>query len=861
VVSSGAGTGIQVNTGSDVTKGRVEFILFALVLSCVVVAYYWPFLSGQKAFYLFDITYHWQPFCHFIGKALSHGRLPLWNPYSYCGMPQIAIVIPNIFFPLNWLYALMPFSQALALIMTTSQIVAGVGGYLLISSFGWGYRPAILAGVVLALSGYMFSLQTSQALPATAAWLPVVFWALRLIERNAGARAVPSLLLAAFATFMMVTSGSELFIAGLLLAGGYILGRWLVAVRNERPTAASKTAAWQALAMVIGILVAMPALTPALEWAQMSRRHAGLPVSEVLSWSATWYDLVCLTTWQPLGDLFLTTMADLRKVVVLAHPLPYVASSYVGPTVITLALWGACQGTRRWLMIGLLAISLIVVLGDQTPVMPFLANNFPQLGMVRYPVKLMFLPVFFLTLLAANGFKIALERQLSFSSQVISMFFWLAVMMAAVNLIAYSGDGFISQMIQNWRGPVLAKELFADAALHIGRAGLFAAGIGFLTCFIALIYVAFTIWPPLSLSAWLIGLTVVPLTMHAWIYSLHGTDPHYFKEPFMLKRLMDRLSAPTASTQGIKLPLRVAVLYGRPSVPAQDTALAYQLTRQLLAMEVPMDAGIDCTSAMTEVGLTADYHKLFWQALAKSSQAQQAEMALAPHPTDLPLWRFCQTTGTQYVLTQAFRFHGLVKRPFKELDTNLFEKAAEDSYVNIRIFKVKNPLPRAYFAPAVKWGTPHEAIVDHMIDAETSGFDPARLTILEHKPGEEKFTKVETSSDDLSRSQVHFVKDEPESVVVELTTPKPNFLILCDQYYPGWEARLDDGAEPVAIYRANAIARAVFVPEGSHTLRFTYRPRSLELGFALSLLGLAAAGCLIIWSLRSSPRPIQSGEQ
>ena len=64
-------------------------------------------------------------------------------------------------------------------------------------------------------------------------------------------------------------------------------------------------------------------------------------------------------------------------------------------------------------------------------------------------------------------------------------------------------------------------------------------------------------------------------------------------------------------------------------------------------------------------------------------------------------------------------------------------------------------------------------------------------------------------------------------------------LVLSDTYYPGWEADLD--GKPVEILRANGVMRAVAVPTGTHTVRFRYEPRSLQLGAAVSLSCLAGA--------------------
>jgi len=66
-------------------------------------------------------------------------------------------------------------------------------------------------------------------------------------------------------------------------------------------------------------------------------------------------------------------------------------------------------------------------------------------------------------------------------------------------------------------------------------------------------------------------------------------------------------------------------------------------------------------------------------------------------------------------------------------------------------------------------------------------------------------------------------------------------LVLSDQFYPGWRAKVD--GERVEIARADTALRAVCVPPGEHTVTFTYRPMTFYAGAAIS-----AAGWLL-WAL------------
>lgn len=61
-------------------------------------------------------------------------------------------------------------------------------------------------------------------------------------------------------------------------------------------------------------------------------------------------------------------------------------------------------------------------------------------------------------------------------------------------------------------------------------------------------------------------------------------------------------------------------------------------------------------------------------------------------------------------------------------------------------------------------------------------------------------------------------------------------VVLADQYFPGWEARVDGEATPIRA--ANVAMRAVAVPEGEHVLEFEYRPTGWRYGLLASLAGV-----------------------
>jgi len=64
-------------------------------------------------------------------------------------------------------------------------------------------------------------------------------------------------------------------------------------------------------------------------------------------------------------------------------------------------------------------------------------------------------------------------------------------------------------------------------------------------------------------------------------------------------------------------------------------------------------------------------------------------------------------------------------------------------------------------------------------------------------------------------------------------------VILTDNWFPGWTATVDGRTTPVL--QVDGAVRGVVVDAGEHEIRFRYRPWSVILGAAMSLIALAIA--------------------
>jgi hypothetical protein len=158
----------------------------------------------------------------------------------------------------------------------------------------------------------------------------------------------------------------------------------------------------------------------------------------------------------------------------------------------------------------------------------------------------------------------------------------------------------------------------------------------------------------------------------------------------------------------------------------------------------------------------------------------------------------------------------------------------------VRVYENDQAMPRARYVPRVGVRNDGEvlpALADRSLDlrreAIVSADDRARLS----GPGGDGTGTVE------------FVSDDPERIVLRVQATAPGFVLLADEYFPGWTATVN--GEPRAIVRANHAFRLVEVPAGTSEVVFVYRPRSVLIGGVITLL--AVIGCVVLWRRGRNP--------
>jgi hypothetical protein len=322
------------------------------------------------------------------------GQIPQWNPYLFGGLPYIAAMHGDIFYPTAWLRWIMPTDLAITWGMAVHFILAAYFMWCFGRALGLSWTGAMVAGVAYQLSGIV----ASQVSPGhdgklfVSALAPLAFLALLKAIRHS--RTAWFGWLAVIVGLCVLSPHYQMTYFLLIALGIWTL--YLVFLDPERTSALPPAVllGWAALAVVVGIGISALQVLPFLEYIPYSPRAAGGP--------NTGWEYVNLFAMPPEETMtailpeFNGILADYWG----RNPFK-LHTEYLGASVVLLALlaWGrddASRGERRVLRVlgGIAVLFLLLAFAGHTPFyrpwfefMPMM-KKLRAMGMVFYLVAL-----------------------------------------------------------------------------------------------------------------------------------------------------------------------------------------------------------------------------------------------------------------------------------------------------------------------------------------------------------------------------------------------------------------------------------------------------------------------------------------
>jgi hypothetical protein len=196
----------------------------------------------------------------------------------------------------------------------------------------------------------------------------------------------------------------------------------------------------------------------------------------------------------------------------------------------------------------------------------------------------------------------------------------------------------------------------------------------------------------------------------------------------------------------------------------------------------------------------------------------------------IPFERYLQMFNAKYVLS-PLSLAG-VDIPFK-LSASFRTPSDAGPPGECHVYEFADYLPRAYIVGKFEV-TETENVLNSL---GKQGLDLSRVVILEKRP-----LSAPGVQDVPPEWNIKSLSNSPHRVVVNITVDRPAILVVQDFTDAYWHVYVD--TEKAELMRANYLMRAVSVPEGSHTVTFTYDPPLW--GYAVTLLGWIVIVSLIV---------------
>lgn len=415
------------------------------LLVLVVVLFYWKTLLTHQFTIIIGsegVNMNWA-WLHFLVSSIRDGRLPLWDPYEFAGCPFAGSMQPAVYYPLQLLFVLIPFTSAGHISETFfhqylafAHLLAAAFGFALLREMGRSRYAAFIGGCAFALSGLLVRMIWPLYIESCI-WLPAIFlFLLRALRAQRRDRALLEASFCGFCLAMSILTGGMVFFvmqaicvvsAAVWYAGAG--GPFTRELRQERWKHAGMIAA---VALLAAAGLSAVQLLPASEYGKLTIRFidgGDYPAAKKIP-----FERLVPGMW-PQSIVSALFPAGFDGKIGGEEFFPF----YIGVFPLFLAVIAVWKCWRHiWVryLTGLAVLCFIYALGEMSPLYGVLYALVPMLWLTRAANRFFYLISFALAILAAFGLDELLDRSRASSFEIVKRFIkWIALACVAALVI------------------------------------------------------------------------------------------------------------------------------------------------------------------------------------------------------------------------------------------------------------------------------------------------------------------------------------------------------------------------------------------------------------------------------------------
>lgn len=268
-------------------------IIFAFVLIAVtgVLFFIKPLCSPDHILNFSDVIHVWYFLKSFTVNSLySFGELPLWNPLIYSGVPFVGNPQSALFYPLNWLFYVIPVHYCITILFTIHLIFAGCGMFLYSKLRKLGFSASLFASIIFVLNfkvmGHMFAGHLN--IICSFAYIPWLFIAIEFFVTKRNFQTM--IWLAICTSFIFLCSHPQIFYYHFVIGSVYLLS---LTFAKDNKSVVGVFIGYLICGFFVFIFTAI-SLLPILELMREFSRSGGTDFDFAATMSLQWKHLVTL---------------------------------------------------------------------------------------------------------------------------------------------------------------------------------------------------------------------------------------------------------------------------------------------------------------------------------------------------------------------------------------------------------------------------------------------------------------------------------------------------------------------------------------------------------------------------------------
>jgi hypothetical protein len=792
------------------TEPIVVMFLLTLLFFAPILPYFTQYVVSSNTG---DVAQSYYFLRDFGFSQLRHGIIPLWNPYLLCGTPFIGDLQSAIFYPLNFMFLILPVGEAANVNIILHTFLSGLFFYLMLRELRLKKFASGLASVA-----FMFSTATLNRIVAghltdlnVLVWLPVLLLVLVRMERD---QSIVWMLVGALAYACMILAGHPQFVFYFSIYLGLYAGyRFLRLLWVKDWKRSVRFAAMVAGALVAGVLLSAIQMLPALEFGKESFRAKMLSYMFCTIFSFPPENLITFIFPGFFGSGYTENY--------WGRYYAWEMVAYIGILPLVFALAGLLVSRRRdrFFFAGAAILTTILALGSNTPLFKVLYTYVPGFNLFRGNSKFIVATVFSLCILAGIGFEEVLERELS--PREIMRLRWLGLGLIAfagvcvlLVVILSSGAGRAGSVwerfllyrsslgefyleVPDFGAEKVRKELWLQTSSDITR------GIGLLLLS-GLVLLLLVRKPAMrNLLKILVAIAVIMNLGLFWQQRMVVFNKKTIQLPSTITsvlkkdRVPHRMSAPPLRMLNFAMKYNVSTVYGN---------LSNHLSR---------------------------YHR-FTEVAAGAGAVR---------------WGLVLTAMLDSRLSKMLDVRYYLVREKQKVNIEGARLVAEQD--GLALYRTDAVMPRAYVAPEMRFAHDEEEAYKRI---SSRGFAPERETVVEVPPGfpAEEYEAFETTG--TARLMNWNVNGE----TIDAEASGKCFLVVSEVYAQGWKCSVD--GKKTNIYPANYILLGIPLDAGEHRITLRYLPDGYVRGKYVTLtmiVVMIAAGLYLIVRSWRTKKPTQ----